>query len=81
MAHTSDVDIYRSAALLIRQLGEGALFIAAQRFNDMIAKADTYGERVWKRIVAAVEDLQNTIPPERARSLGSGPIKGIPESA
>ncbi len=64
---TSDLDIYRSAAVFMRQHGERASWEAAARVDDMIAKGDPAGEAVWKRIARAVEALQREPTAETAR--------------
>ena len=46
-----DVDIYRSAAVLIRQHGEGAALEAARRADAMLERGDLEGQAVWKRIL------------------------------
>ncbi len=55
-----DLDIYRSANVLIREYGEDATIEAAQRADDMLARGDLEGLAVWKRIVKAVEEIQRT---------------------
>ncbi len=52
---TSDLDIYRSAQVLIREHGEDATIKAAQRADDVLERSDMDGLAVWKRILAAVE--------------------------
>ena len=54
---TSDLDIYRSANLLVKQHGGEAPIEAALRFDAMLLKGDLDGQRVWSRILAAVNDL------------------------
>ncbi len=54
----SEIDIFRSAAVLIREHGAGAALEAAQRADAMLEKGDMEGAAVWKRIVRAVEELQ-----------------------
>ena len=54
---TSDLDIYRSAQVLIREHGEDAALEAAKRADAMLEKGDLEGQAVWKRIVRAVEEL------------------------
>ncbi len=60
MLMTSDLDIYRSANVLIREHGDGAALEAAQRADAMLEKGDMDGGAVWKRIVAAVEEIERT---------------------
>ena len=50
----SDLDIYRSANVLIRQHGEDAPVEAAMRADAMLDKGDLDGLRVWKQILRAV---------------------------
>ncbi len=57
---TSDLDIYRTASVLIREHGEDAALEAAQRADAMLAKGDLEGQAVWKRIVRAVGEIQRT---------------------
>ena len=56
----SDLDIYRSARVLIREHGEDATIKAAQRADDMLERSDMDGLAVWKRILAAVEEIKRT---------------------
>ena len=58
----SDLDIYRSAQVLIRQHGDDAGFHAAQRVDALAEAGDQEGERTWKRILRAIEVLQNETP-------------------
>ena len=48
------IDIYRSAALLIKQHGEDAVIEAAMKADAMLEKGDLDGQRVWKAIVKAI---------------------------
>lgn len=52
-----DIDIWRSAALLIRQHGEDAAIVAAQRADELLAEGATEGFRTWQLIVAAINEL------------------------
>ncbi len=52
--------ICRSANVLIRQRGAGAALEAAQRADSMLERGDMGGGTVWKRIVAAVEEIERT---------------------
>ena len=53
-----NLDIYRSANVLIREHGQGATIEAAKHADAMLAKGDLEGQAVWKRIVKAVGELQ-----------------------
>ncbi len=59
---TSDLDIYRSAKLLIDQHGEDAGIEAAMRADAMLEKGAMAGAATWRRIVKAVEELQRQEP-------------------
>jgi hypothetical protein len=61
-----DLDIYRSAAVKIRQHGENAALEAAGRADVMLEKGDLEGQAVWMRILAAVTELQRQERPEEA---------------
>ena len=52
------IDIYRSAALLIKRYGEDAALEAAARADGLLDEGDLDGQRVWKAIVKAIEDIQ-----------------------
>ncbi len=60
---TSDLDIYRSANLLVKQHGKDAPIHAAMRADAMLEAGDLEGQVVWKRIVRAVEEIQRTDRP------------------
>jgi len=53
-----DKDIYRCAQLLVDCYNENAAIKAARRADTMIRAGDPQGAAVWKRISAAVEELQ-----------------------
>jgi hypothetical protein len=55
----SDIDIRRTAKLLIDQHGENAAFHAGMRVDEMLDKGDLDGRAVWLRVLAAVEELQS----------------------
>ncbi len=57
-----DLDIYRSAQVLIKQHGEDAPIHAAMRADAMLEAGDLDGCAVWKRILKAVEELQGQEP-------------------
>ena len=53
----SDSDIYRTANELIKQHGEDAPIHAAMRADEMLEVGDINGQVVWKRILAAIDEL------------------------
>ncbi len=57
-----DLDIDRSAKLLIDQHGEEAAFVAAMQADKLAEAGDREGQAVWLRIGKAVEELQRTRP-------------------
>ncbi len=65
----SDLDIYRSAELLIDQHGEDAPIFAAQHADACLAAGDLDGKAVWMGVIAAIEELTNTDPPEDGRPV------------
>ena len=68
----SDLDIHRSANILVNQHGQDAPVHAAMRADAMLEKGDLGGYAVWRRILRAVGELQGTEP----RPLGCGCIEG-----
>ena len=55
-----DLDIYRSANVLVKQHGQDAPIHAAMRADAMLDSGDLDGYAVWKRILRAVEELRRT---------------------
>ena len=63
---TSDLDIYRSANVLVKQHGAEASIEAAMRADTMLERGDLDGQRVWLRILAAVKELRDMRPGDGA---------------
>ena len=59
---TSDLDIYRSANLLVKRHGQDAPIHAAMRADAMLEAGDLDGLAVWRRILRAGGELQGTAP-------------------
>ncbi len=59
---TSDLDIWRSANLLVKQHGEDAPIGAAMRADAMLEAGDLDGLAVWRRVLRAIDELVNTTP-------------------
>jgi len=57
-----DIDIWRSANVMVKRYGEDAALEAAKRADELLEAGDTGGCAVWKRIVAAVEHLRRSEP-------------------
>ena len=53
----TDLDVYRSARVLIDQHGEDAPIWAAQRADATLEQGNLDGKRLWLKILQAVEDL------------------------
>ena len=60
-------NIWRAAALLVKRHGADAAMVAAQCADDLLAAGDFEGCAVWKRIIAAVKELERTKPADDER--------------
>jgi hypothetical protein len=58
----SDLDIYRSAKILLDQHGDDAELRAAEKHDAMLARGDVDGMRVWRRIMTAIGELRRGVP-------------------
>ena len=52
-----EIDIYRSAKLLVEKHGDDAPIHAAMRADEMLDTGNMDGKLVWLRIKAATEEL------------------------
>ena len=57
-----EIDIWRTAKLLIDSHGDGAWLQAAQRADKALEDGKPEIAGVWKRVLQAVERLQDTTP-------------------
>ncbi len=57
-----DLDIYRSAQMLVKHHRQDAPIEAAMRADAMLGKDDLDGCATWKRILRAVEELKRAEP-------------------
>jgi hypothetical protein len=64
----AQVDVWRAAHILVKQHGEDAAIIAAQRADALLAEGDIEGQRVFKAIVKAINELQRIEPREGERA-------------
>ena len=55
-------DIWRSAKRLVDLYGDDATIHAAMRADKLLAQGDLDGAGTWRRIIAAVKELENTKP-------------------
>ena len=58
----SDLAIYRSAKVIIKQYGKDAQIHSTKRASAMLDKGDLDAYAVWKRILKAIEELKRARP-------------------
>jgi len=58
----ADLDIHRSAWLMIRRYGEDAAAQAARRGDELLDNGDLDGMLVWHAIISAIRRLQAERP-------------------
>ena len=58
-----DIDIWRAAQLMLKRYGDKALEESAARADELAAIGDHDGAATWRRIMEAVAELANTMPP------------------
>jgi hypothetical protein len=58
---TPDLDIWRAATLLLKEHGEDAEIVAAQRADQMLERSDHDGQLVWLRIRRAIAALYPSV--------------------
>ena len=66
---TSDLDICRSAKLLIDQHGEDAPTFAAQQADKCLEARNLAGKAVWMRVIGALEELRDQQPPPEGQKV------------
>jgi len=57
---TADIDIYRTANIMLRQHGSEASIHAAMRADELLDQGDLDGQRVWLRVIKAIAKLMVT---------------------
>ena len=57
MPPISDIEVYQTAAAVIKQHGDAAYVHAAMRADELLDQGDIDGRSVWKRVVAAINEL------------------------
>jgi len=58
----NDINIWRSAKLLVERYGDEAPIHAAMRVDELLDEGDVDGRTVWLRVVRAFEELLNKQP-------------------
>ena len=67
MTLVSDLDIYRSAKLLIDQHGAEAPIHAAMRADELLEAGNMEGRAVWLKVWKAITELLTAQPPPGAK--------------
>jgi hypothetical protein len=57
-----EIDIWRAANLMLKRYGE-ALEESSARADELASGGDHNGAAVWRRIISAVVELANKVPP------------------
>jgi hypothetical protein len=55
----SDLDIWRSANLIITQLGVGAWMFAATKSRELAEAGDAERAVIWQRVAGAIAELED----------------------
>ena len=67
----SDLDIWRSALIMVKRYGDDAMLEAAARADQLQEEGDWQGALTWHRILDAIERRQAEAPTEG----GEGALK------
>ena len=65
---TSQLDLYRSAAVIVREHEAGAMLEAVMICDRLRQKGDCAGAEVWRAIIRAIEVLEMDAPGEGSRT-------------
>ena len=60
-------DIWAAAAILVKRFGADAAFEAGRRADELLAEGDMEGQREWKLILLAIQELQRAKQNPNAR--------------
>jgi hypothetical protein len=63
---TDNIDIYRTANILVELHGDDAPIQAATKADALLEAGDVVGQAGWKRILVAVEELLLEVRPRGA---------------
>ncbi len=58
----SDLDLWRAANVMVKRYGTGATIEAAMRADEFLDQGNLDGQRLWMRIMQAIEELQRKRP-------------------
>ncbi len=58
----SDLDLWRAAQIMVKRYGDGAATEAAMRTDEFLDQGNPDGQRLWMRIMQAIEELQRERP-------------------
>jgi hypothetical protein len=58
-----EIDIWRVADLKLKRYGNEADIESAIRAEELAEAGDWAGEAIWRRIINAIGQLENTTPP------------------
>ena len=64
-----NIDIYRSAKLLIDQHGEDAPIFAAMQADKCLEAGDLDGKATWMWVIGAIKELLVQKPPDDEKSI------------
>jgi hypothetical protein len=64
-----EIDIYRSAKLLIDQHGEEAAIFAGMQADECLERGDLDGKVVWLAVIKAIEEIQDVSPPDSGKGV------------
>ncbi len=60
----SDLDIWRAARIMVKRYGKDAATEATGRADEFLDQGNIDGQRLWMRIVQAIEEMQRERPRE-----------------
>ena len=58
----SDLDIWRGAQVMVKHYGDSAATEAAMRADEFMDQGILEGQRLWIRIMQAIEEMQRERP-------------------
>jgi len=58
-----EIDIWRVANLMLKRYRDEADIESAIRAEELAEEGDRAGEAIWRRIIDAIGQLENTTPP------------------